>query len=129
MTKKTYPKTIGACVDALYELRAKRLEGQKQVDLVKAQEAELEDHIIETFGKAEIGGAKGQVATASIKTTVTATIVDWDTFIAHVAKTKDWELVQKRAGVTAVKERWDDGKEVPGVEPLSKISLSLTKVA
>ena len=86
MTKNEYPKTIGACIDMLYEQRAVRLQLQKTIDNAKAEEAKLQDHIIETFGKSEIRGAKGDVATAAIKSEVVVTLEDWDTFLAGVIK-------------------------------------------
>lgn len=123
-----YPKQIGLCIDMLYEMRAERLAAQKQVDSMKKDEAALEEHILKVFGKSELNGAKGSVATAAIKTIRTANLTDWDAFVAWVAKTKSWDCLRKQPAVTAVKERWDDGKEVPGVEPFDKIDLSLTKV-
>ena len=63
-----YPKAVGACIDQLYTMRAERLAAQKEVDAMKKQEADLEEHILKQFGKAELNGAKGSVATAAIKT-------------------------------------------------------------
>jgi hypothetical protein len=127
MTKNEYPLELGRCIDMLYEQRAVRLQLQKTIDNAKAEEAKLQDHIIETFGKSEIRGAKGDVATAAIKSEVIVELKDWDAFVTWVAKTKSFDCLRKQPGSTAVKERWDNGEEVPGVSPMTKISLSLTK--
>lgn len=127
MTKDQYPKTIGACIDMLYEQRAKRLDLQKVIDNAKKEEAKLEAHIIDTFGKSEIRGAKGDVATAAVKTDVVVELQDWDAFVRWVAATKSFDCLRKQPGATAIKERWDNGEQVPGVAPFQKISLSLTK--
>lgn len=128
MAKVKYPKSIGACVDALYTARAARLALNAQVEAMKAAEAELEDHILNKFGKDEIRGAKGDVATAAIKMDQTVNCTDWDAYRDYVIKKKAWDMLRKQPAVTAVKQRWANGEEVPGVEPFTKISLSLTKV-
>lgn len=127
MSKK-YPKSVGACVDLLYQRRAERLAVQARVEELKADEADLERHIFNTFGKQELRGAKGTVASASIKEENVPTMEDWEAFRAWVVKTKSWDLLQKRLSSTAVRERWNAGKEVPGVGVFHKMSLSLTKV-
>jgi hypothetical protein len=127
-TKKTkYPASIGACIDLLYENRAKRLEANKVVVAMKAEEAMLEDHILATFAKSELRGAKGDICTAAIKMDVTVNVTDWDKYLAYAVKDKAWDMLRKQPTVESVKARWADGKEVPGVEPFTKISLSLTK--
>ena len=127
MTTK-YPKTLGGCIDMLYEQRAERLKLSKIVDEAKKQEALLEDHIINSFSKAELNGGKGDVATASIKRDTVVSLTDWDEFMKWVVQHKAYECLRKQPGSTAIKERWGAGEEVPGVESVVKISLSLTKV-
>lgn len=122
-----FPKAIGACIDTLYELRAKRLAGQKAVDAVKAEEAMYEAHILETFTKSELRGAKGDVATAAVKSQVVYNIEDWDKYWAWVEANGAKDCVQKRLSQDAIRARYDNGEEVPGVESFTKITLSLTK--
>jgi len=126
--KVVYPKTIGGCIDLLYKNRAERLELNAKIDALKSAEGALEAHIINSFAKTEIAGAKGKTATASIKTTTVVNTTDWDVYLAYVVKKKAWDLLRKQPAARAVQERWDQGVEVPGVEPFVKISLSLTKV-
>ena len=125
---KKYPKSVGACVDLLYQRRAERQALAKQLEDLKSEETELENHIFNAFGKQELRGAKGTIATASIKEDNVPTIEDWDVFFEHVKKTKSWDMLQRRLSTTAVRERWKSNKEVPGVGVFHKMSLSLTKV-
>lgn len=126
-----YPKTIGACIDQLYEARQARLDLQRQLESLKQAEEQLAAHIIETFSKADIGGAKGMMATAAITRRTTyrlnAEPSAWEDFMAYVAANKAWDLVQKRCAVTAVGLRFQNGENVPGLEAYTDISLSLTK--
>ena len=128
MTMKM-PKSIGACIDLLYETRQKRLDGQKAVDAVALQEREIEDHILKQFEKVELSGAKGGIAQVSIKQTVVYNISDWDAVFSYATKHNAPDLLQKRLSSTAIRDRLDNGEEIPGIESFTKIGLSLTKVS
>lgn len=126
MTTK-FPATIGACIDALYVLRAKRLAGQKEVDKVKAEEAQYEEHILNNFTKTDLRGAKGDIATAAVKSATVYNIDDFDAYFSWVEANDARDCVQKRLSQTAIAARFDNGETVPGVSSFTKISLSLTK--
>lgn len=123
-----YPKSVGACIDMLYEQRAERLKLQKIVDNAKVEEAKLEEHILGTFGKEELGGAKGKLATAAIKRDTTVSVTNWDELRDWIVKTKSWDILRKQPSSTAIKERWSSNEQVPGCEPFVRVSLSLTKI-
>lgn len=122
-----FPKSLGACIDKLYVLRAKRLAAQKKIDAMSAIEQAYENHILQTFTKTDLAGAKGKMATAGVKTQTVYSIKSWEDFTTYVAKTGQWDLMRKQAGATACRERFEQGEEIPGIEPIAKISLSLTK--
>lgn len=121
------PKTLGACVDLLYKMRAERLEHQKQVDLAKGKEEALKQHILANLNKQ--GGEKfgGKVATATISRRTCANVTDWDTFFGWVAETNSWDMVQKRVNDTAYRARLDENVEVPGAEAFEVVSINLNK--
>ena len=124
-----FPKSIGEAIDLLYQMRTDRLALQKQVDEAQATETALKQHILTNFAKADLEGAKGQVATASIKRTTQANVVDWEAFHTFIGKKKAWDLLQKRPSITALRERWDHNEEIPGVESFETIDISLTKAS
>lgn len=125
---KKFPKTIGACVDLLYEKRDQRLDLSHTVDDMKKDEALLKEHILNEFTKDEINGAKGDVANAAIKKTTVISITDWEAALKWVLKHKRYDLLYKNLSTEGVKELWEAGKEIDGVEPFTRIDLSLTKV-
>ena len=55
-------------------------------------------------------------------------VKDWDEFYKYVKKTGSFDLMQKRLTDAAIKERWENGKEVPGVEHFNVVSVSINKV-
>lgn len=126
--KYKFPKALGACADRLYELRQKRLDMQKEVDKVAAEESALKEHIINTLPKSEASGVAGKLARVTVITKVVPQVKDWDAFYKYVKKTGQFDLMQRRITDGAIKERWEAGKEIPGVEHFNAISVSINKV-
>lgn len=126
-TKQKFPKTIGEAIDQLYGMREARLDLSKKVDEMKSQEAALSEYITTQFEKSKIDGAKGDIATAAIKRSVSAKVEDWDKFVGYVVKNKAFDLLHRRVTVEAAKARWTEGKEIPGVSQIPVESLSVSK--
>lgn len=126
--KFKFPKQLGACADRLYQLRQKRLEMQKEVDKVAAEESALKNHIIENLPKSEASGVAGKLARVTVVTKQIPQVKDWDAFYKYVKKTGSFDLMQKRLTDAAIKERWEAGKEIPGVEHFNAVSVSINKV-
>jgi hypothetical protein len=124
----SFPKALGTCVDKLYSLRQQRLAKQKEVDKLEAEEKALKEHIINTLPKSESTGIAGKLARATIVKKEIPQVHDWDRFYKFVLKTKHFDLLQRRLADTAVKERWDAGEEIPGVEAFQAVTVSLNKV-
>lgn len=126
--KFKFPKALGACADRLYELRQKRLEEQKKVDLIEAEEKALKEHIIQNLPKSEASGVAGKLARVTVVTKEIPQVEDWDAFYKYVKKTGNFDLMQRRLTDAAVKERWGAGKEIPGVKHFQAVSVSINKV-
>lgn len=128
MTEFKPPKSLAKCADMLYETRQARLALGKQVEELQKKETLLKDHLIEHLPKGDASGISGKVARVSILLKAKPTVEDWDSFYAYVKKTGAFELLQRRLSETAVKERWDDDKVVPGVGKFNYVDVSLGKV-
>lgn len=126
--KYKFPKALGACADKLFELRDKRLAEQKKVDEIAAEETALKNHLIENLPKSEASGVAGKLARVTVVTKQVPQVKDWDAFYRYVKKTGSFDLMQKRLTDAAIKERWEAGKEVPGVEHFNAVSVSINKV-
>lgn len=122
------PKTLGAAADRLYEVRQKRLDQQKVVDALAAEEAALKDHIINNLPKSEASGVAGKLCRVSVVTKAIPQVKDWDALYKYVKKTGAFELLQRRLSDAAIKERWEAGKTVPGIESFNVVSVSVNKL-
>lgn len=126
--KYKFPPKLGACADRLYQLREKRLLMQKETDAVEAEEKALKEHLIQTLPKSEAGGIAGKLARVSVVTKAVPRVEDWDKLYAYIKKKGEFELLQRRVADTAVQERWEAGKAVPGVASFDVVTLSMNKV-
>lgn len=128
MSDYKFPKSLGGCADRLYSIRQLRLGKQKEVEALEEEERALREHIINTLPKSEASGVAGKVARVSVVTKKVPQVQDWDKLYAHVKKTGAFELLQRRVADGAVKERWDQGKEVPGVITFNATTVSINKL-
>lgn len=141
-----FPSAMGQLPDAFRAARDARLALQKKQEeelaKLKADEAALKEFIINELPKSQAGGIVGEHYTAQItKAEVPRAAADgWPKIYATIvkeylthAKRKDglqdgaFALLQRRLGEGAVKEMWEAGKTVPGVEKFTVIDLSITK--
>ena len=121
------PKTMGACADLLFETRNKRLAAQKVVEELETNERMLKEHIINNLPKTDTG-ASGKLARVSVVTKAVPQVKDWTKFYAFVKKTGSFDLMQKRLSDAAVRERWENGKAVPGIEAFNVVTVSMNKL-
>lgn len=123
-----FPKGLGACADKLYQLKQKRLDAQKVVDAFAAEESALKNHIIDNLPKSDASGIAGKLARVTVVTKEVPQVTDWEQLYKYVKKTGDFSLLQRRVGDAAIKERWENGKEVPGVGHFNAVTISMNKV-
>lgn len=121
-------KTLGGVVDQLHDVREARLALNKVVEAIKEEEQRLTDHIIDTVNADLEGGAVGKRYKAIIQRDQKPVIEDYDKFTAHIKRTGNFDLLNRAVNAAAVKERWENNKEVPGIGHFSFKKLSITKV-
>lgn len=122
------PKRLGTCADKLFELKQQKAVIQAELKKVEDDYKQLKEHIINTLPKSDASGVSGKLARVSVVKKIVPSVKDWDKFYKYISRTKAWELLQKRAGATAIKERWENGKEVPGVERFTVVDISMNKL-
>lgn len=121
------PQTLGATIDLLFTLDQQADDLKAQAREIEKQRNALEEYLRTKFDDAGIDGAHGKAAKVEIKKDVypECSGEDWDKLFSYVSRTKSFDLLQKRLNVTACRERWDAGKEIPGVEAkeVSKLKI------
>lgn len=123
------PKAIGACADLYHDVRELRLLMEKEVEAVKAREAEIREHIISNLGVSDGDtGASGQRYRAQIVKETKPKAADWNKIWDYVYEQNRFDLLQKRLGEKAVEDLWADGIDIPGVEKMHIKTVSITKI-
>lgn len=128
LIKIRVPATIGSAIDELDRLRDARRAYEALAEKEREREKALEEAIFAKFDKAQLEGARGKRAQATIARREHATIEDYDALARHIRKTGELDLLQRRLSGPAVRERWEEKKAVPGVGKFVDLRLSLTKV-
>lgn len=122
------PRALGELIDDYKATETKRLAEDKVAAATKAEEVEMKLAIIAALKKAEIKVAGGSAYSTAMTEEKVPTVKDWTKFYAFIKKNDAFELLERRPSKAAVKERWDDGKQVPGVEAFPADKLSFTKL-
>ena len=128
-------KLTGAIADRLKDVRDRRLALQKQVDALEAEENAIKEHIIQLLPKSETSGIAGANARVTVVNKIRPQwqeagedgVTGWEKLLKHMKKTGDWDLISHALAGAAIKERWDNGKTVPGVTEYQYPFVSLTK--
>lgn len=119
--------SLGACIDSLYNKRAERLAAEKKIKVLKSEETLLKLKIRNLLMAADLEMGAGGIATCSLNTSVEPTPKDWTLIYEYIKENDAFDMIQKRLSPLAVKERWENGIIIPGVEKFDDWDISLTK--
>ena len=121
----------GAASDLMYTLRqAARTPATALVafdDVFTPFNKRLEEHFINKLD-ASTTGVQGVLSRVQVNVKSIPVVNDWPAFYAHVKKKGEFDLLNKALNAAAVRERWEQNKQVPGVGPFIKKSVSCTKI-
>ena len=125
----------GTLVDCLYELKGlSKLLGSVTApfdDFLPAKVKAVEDYFINTLEVGESSGVQGYSARVQVTSKPVPVVKpeNWIKFWTYVAKTKQWDLLQRKVSAEAVRERWDNKRQVKFVDVFNAKSTSCTKLS
>jgi hypothetical protein len=125
---KFNPKVLGKLADELYSLREAKAKLNKQVAKLEEREGVVRETLIENLPKSSATGVSGQRANAKVVTKQEPQAKDWPTIYKWILKTKDFSVLNRAVNRASVRERWEDGRKVPGIEPFTVVSVSVTAI-
>lgn len=120
----------GDLADQILTLDKLRMQLDKASEVASSRVSALQKELAEKMNKLKLGNAGGRRAKAEFVEKEFGRVDDWDKFYAHIAKTKAWDLLQRRPNNKALAERWDAKKKVPGVirDRIKLLKISAKKV-
>lgn len=122
-----FPADVGECIDKLFMLRSQRIMLGKEIAERKRTEAKYTLHIIGKLRDSKLTGGMGERANASYKMESIPTAKDWPKVWAYIKEHDAFDMLAKKLSGKAVKERWEAGEIIEGIETFDKPKLSLTK--
>jgi len=116
-------------VDSYINLREQRLAADRAAATLKESEEDLKRTIIAKFREGGMKALGGQLGLVKMTELDEPKATNWEPVYDYVKQNDAWNLLHKRLTTTAVKELWEDGKTVPGVdhEIIYKLSVSGVK--
>ena len=121
---------LTSMIDRLYKLRLKIDDMKSKLSELETKYGTLEQEIIEQIrGEGLEPGTKlvGNQASTLFNRRVVYGIEDWNHLGKYILRNRALDLLQRRLNSTAVKERLDDGKKVPGIRKSVIYKLSKPK--
>jgi hypothetical protein len=127
VTEKKFapPKTLGECVDALGKIDAEVSRLNALIKIKKDEYNVLEKHMLELLLKQRSKAAAGMKFRCESDVRFLPSVTDWDKYRLYIVKNNAWELLQKRPGVEAWRDRLDKKILVPGSEVYQQTVLRL----
>ena len=127
--EKLSTNELADLVDAYVTKRDARLLADKTAAALKTDETILHDALMQQFqlqGVKSLGSARFGVKMAGPE--YQPSVKDWPALYAYIKENDAFELLERRPGKGACRERWDAGEIIPGVEKFPVYKLSVSKV-
>jgi len=117
---------LGELVDAHWALyQARKAAAAKLKDAEDAEDASAAE-LLATFGAQKLNGARGVKAQLTVSHRDFVEIKDYTALCRYIRRTGYFDLLHRRVGIEALRDRIKNGAKVPGVLVGSAPSLSLT---
>lgn len=119
-------KELMALVDTVANIDEERLALDRKSKELKKLEDEHKARIMQEMaylGLTQLNGFSGRIA--QVRTSVEPVVTDWHETLQYIRDTGSTDLLQRRLTVSAVKLRWADGLQIPGVDQYEESKLLL----
>lgn len=120
---------LGELADIYREVRQSRLLADKVAAGWKEQEAAAEALLIQQMLKQNITAAGGRRLRVGLSSPeYVPHVKDWYAFYKYIQQTGSFDLLERRPGKAACRERWEAQEQVPGVEKFPVYKLTRNEV-
>lgn len=112
-------------IDKRLAIRQALADLAEQEKHLKEQQEEVDYQLMQKLEADGLSKFSNDQATISISEQIVPQVEDWDALQAHILKTGEFELMQRRPAVKAYRELREAGVEVPGVVDFTKRGLNV----
>mgnify|MGYP000691666468 CR=1 FL=1 len=121
-------QALGFLSDRWWDTKTRRLSADKVAAALKVEEEQLNAVIIAQLRSQDITGIGGKTVRVGLASDDQPHVKDWPAYYAYILSENDFSLLERRPGRAAIKERWEDGKSIPGVEKFPVYKLTKQEV-
>jgi len=107
----------------MLSLRKQRLSLQREADLLEQQEKTLQSELINIMVSRGLDTFTDGEDQASLVITVEPIATSWPTLLDYIRANDALDILQKRLTPSAIKARWAEGHDVPGIDRAEKHTL------
>lgn len=118
------PKELGNLADQYWHAYNVRLNAERAAKELKGIESKLYAQLVTELQSQELTSVGGQVVRLTLTRSTEPVVKDWQAVYAYMTEHQDFSLMQKRLAAPAIKERWEAGEQIPGVETFVVHKLS-----
>lgn len=111
-------KDLGMWTDRLFKAKNKKAKLNDQLKKVNDEIRQLEITVLDEMHKQGLFKASGSDGTVYIARQVVPKVVNWDAFYDYIHEHEYYHLLERRPSRKAYQEHYEDGQQVPGVDPV-----------
>ena len=119
-------KELASLADTWITIQSQRLIADKAAKNLKAAEDKCYARLIQEFREQQLTGIGGKLVRVGMDPNpdYVPAIKDWPKYYAYIKANDAWELLERRPGRLACKERWEQGEIIPGCDKFPVFKLT-----
>lgn len=123
---KLTAKELADLADQWVSTQQKRLAADKVAKALKADEDACSARLIREFREQKLTGIGGKLVRVGMDPNPdnVPVISDWQKYYAYIKDNDAWEMLERRPGKLACRERWEAGEIIPGCDKFPVYKLS-----
>lgn len=111
-------KDLGAYTEKLFNAKNKKAELNEKIKSVNEDIRKLEMTILDEMQKQGLFKAGGRGGSVYIARQIVPKVVNWDQLYGYIKEHEYFHMLERRVSRKAFQEQYEDGQQVPGVEPV-----------
>lgn len=121
-------RTLAVISDEIQEIQIDVKDLNKEIEALEKKKAFLEKELEEEAEKQGLKSGSGAASSFKIEAETVPQGSNWDETYEFIHENKYYHLLQKRFAVTAIRELWELGKDIPGVNKFTKNKVTVKGV-
>lgn len=111
-------KDIGKLTDRLFDLKEKKSATNATLKELNEDIRQVEVELLDEMHKQGLYKAGGLRGGVYISRQVVPKVVNWDEFYDYVLEHEYLHMLERRVSRKAYQEQYEDGQDVPGIDPV-----------